>query len=1012
MDRRTRRPPTVDELVARAAARGYKRGAHIEKDKVRKQGKHNSTTKTNQNATLHRYDLWTLYELRDTAIQQGLSPPNEEMAREHCLRPEMKVPDLATIKDFIRFYAATSDPRIDEEVSTVDSLNTVAEWFFAGFARVTKTEIKEEDRKEVYDFVRTTLVEEGLAVNKHRPKYNFTVEVLTLVQITLWTKDDLIFIPERYRIQTTFITNVYCWTGARISAFFTGGFRYGDTEIVLQRAEGSRHWRATWRLDQRWVKNNRDPDNIVVRIDDLFGTAHREHEMFIYNETGFLLQMALADGALFGIHSIKDLLKKRIPYGENVLVLRYNESALKKPILRKCTKEGGVTDEPMPKSAFVNIWRSNCSNAGLFEIPTIHAIRRGLGKKVDKNYTPVQRSQHLTQADLGVFGQSYVANCSSVDGQAAFLGEPSDHRHIEYFQSVERFLEPGLPNELPARRLDELSRDPRLCELQEQLASLEREGTTGPVVNEAKRWLSNYRRKLYKKALRGYQQWWVRDRRDWKILTNGQERPNDPSNTDLVQHLSLLIPERGRLAQWMCQDEPLSPESMWQAMRDLHSLCTRDLTVLYLPGLNPREGRCPVKSCQKLMDDLPKNRRNHHIQTCVHHDMAKKLRQLPSHIHYCHLCFNWVVGEDEWESHCASHLSSLATKRCGTLSYGYTLVRPAYSPFRLGKKGLSAADRLQSWNRDFDLWKEVNKEIQRCRWPMMCPYPLCDVSLTDDRDLRFHFIDDHKLSRTRPGRSTAKDLPPKVTASIRPHSPDEKLTLDEGADGIRSCRKRKSPSSSGALKWMPPQSLDSTAATSEKRLPDRPPKRKKQKQQTPSPSTICPEVIVIDEEVSDDYAAPSTVDSIMFFPPGPLGIEDDDKCTDLKCDPFPRHCVTSIETIHSLESADCNDNSNLDVIFDQYLRSPSLSPPPSPPGSSEDGATSESSGATLIHAERDLPRGGAELHTETVKSPVLEEVSDDVSRREGARDEEGHLSESKWPSRSTAGPSASNHAPP
>ena len=50
-----------------------------------------------------------------------------------------------------------------------------------------------------------------------------------------------------------------------------------------------------------------------------------------------------------------------------------------------------------------------------------------------ENYTPVQRSQHITQADLRVYGQSYLANCSSVDGQAAFLGERSDHRHIKYF---------------------------------------------------------------------------------------------------------------------------------------------------------------------------------------------------------------------------------------------------------------------------------------------------------------------------------------------------------------------------------------------------------------------------------------------------------------------------------------------------------------------------------------------------------------------------------------------------
>jgi hypothetical protein len=69
-------------------------------------------------------------------------------------------------------------------------------------------------------------VEEKLAVNKHRPKNNFTKETLPCMNRTLWTKNDLIFIPERYRIQTTFVDDLYCWTGARLSAFFTGGLRY------------------------------------------------------------------------------------------------------------------------------------------------------------------------------------------------------------------------------------------------------------------------------------------------------------------------------------------------------------------------------------------------------------------------------------------------------------------------------------------------------------------------------------------------------------------------------------------------------------------------------------------------------------------------------------------------------------------------------------------------------------------------------------------------------------------
>jgi len=55
------------------------------------------------------------------------------------------------------------------------------------------------------------------------------------------------------------------------------------------------------------------------------------------------------------------------------------------------------------------------------------------------------------QGDPHVFGQSYVANTSSIDGQAAFLNEPGDHSHIEYFQGLEKFRERGLPCELPAQ---------------------------------------------------------------------------------------------------------------------------------------------------------------------------------------------------------------------------------------------------------------------------------------------------------------------------------------------------------------------------------------------------------------------------------------------------------------------------------------------------------------------------------------------------------------------------------
>jgi hypothetical protein len=72
------------------------------------------------------------------------------VARQFCLRWGIEAPDLTTVKDFIRFYVATSQPQIGDK-PTADSINTVAEWFFAGFTRVTGTETNAEERSEVYN---------------------------------------------------------------------------------------------------------------------------------------------------------------------------------------------------------------------------------------------------------------------------------------------------------------------------------------------------------------------------------------------------------------------------------------------------------------------------------------------------------------------------------------------------------------------------------------------------------------------------------------------------------------------------------------------------------------------------------------------------------------------------------------------------------------------------------------------------------------------------------------------
>ena len=110
-------------------------------------------------------------------------------------------------------------------------------------------------------------------------------------------------------------------------------------DIVLQRAHED-GWRLIYNIKQRWMKNNRDPENIV------FGSAGKEHDKFIYNDAVFLLAVAIADGALFGYETLDDLRRREIPSGENKLILKYKDSALSQPILRKCTKADGVSEEP------------------------------------------------------------------------------------------------------------------------------------------------------------------------------------------------------------------------------------------------------------------------------------------------------------------------------------------------------------------------------------------------------------------------------------------------------------------------------------------------------------------------------------------------------------------------------------------------------------------------------------------------------------------------------------------
>ena len=82
--------------------------------------------------------------------------------------------------------------------------------------------------------------------------------------------------------------------------------------------------------------------------------AAKEHPKLLYNSTAYFLAMAIADNALFGIKSLDDLQALEIPPGHEELILSFKESALNRPILRKCTKEKDTMEEIMPRSTFLS----------------------------------------------------------------------------------------------------------------------------------------------------------------------------------------------------------------------------------------------------------------------------------------------------------------------------------------------------------------------------------------------------------------------------------------------------------------------------------------------------------------------------------------------------------------------------------------------------------------------------------------------------------------------------------
>ncbi|GKT83761.1 hypothetical protein Ct61P_01611 [Colletotrichum tofieldiae] len=471
----------------------------------------------------------------------------------------------------------------------------IAEIFYRAFTCETQTETNEAQRSEVYHWLRHVLTAHRVIEDKKKPKHNLDVVALDRILHVIWSGLDVGH--ERMRIQLHFILMVYATTGARAGALFAGKVTYRvrgpetthaaqkligqDIELVQKRKTEGDGYFFFFRFDQRFVKNNRNVEN------QPFGTTMHEHPVLLHNVEALLEALIFADNALFGLESLKDLWDLDIVPGDNENILRWNEEVLDLPILRKIERDGTVSKEQMSLEVFQRAFRKILDLAGYIDVAaSVHQIRRHLGKKIDERYTEVQRSQHITHSDVRIFGASYVANCSSVDGLSAFFGENPDHTAVEFFQGIEKFREQGAPTALPAASERALWQNEEVVALEKEL-TLVKGSSKERQVSSA---LHSLRRRLRANALTKYRRDWVRERRDWKILTRGKVQPAlGPVRSN---QLTPFIPELERVERLMASMSKLGKPSMRQAVQDLYSLASKDCTVLYYPGEEPIGGGC------------------------------------------------------------------------------------------------------------------------------------------------------------------------------------------------------------------------------------------------------------------------------------------------------------------------------------------------------------------------------------------------------------------------------------
>ena len=183
-------------------------------------------------------------------------------------------------------------------------------------------------------------------------------------------------------------------------------------------------------------------------------------------------------------------------------------------------------------------------------------------------------------------------------------------------------------------------------------------------------------------------------------------------------------------------------------------------------------------------DSLLRVQQSTHIDYCRQRELAKTLERMLSELRYCFTYFDCYV-EEEWDRHCRMHLESIASKRCASITYCNTLVRPAFCRFCLRGKQLPASSRWSSWTREAKLWSHLGEHLATACWPRTCPHPLCSLELESEKSFLYHLIDVHNLQMSA---SMQKSWPSKRDCKALTWVPGAESRKESGRSRLKMSR--------------------------------------------------------------------------------------------------------------------------------------------------------------------------------------------------------------------------------